>query len=39
MYIVGPARLDETVEGVLDQKVAQVEGVEDAGIVDRDGRI
>lgn len=26
MYVVGPARLDEPVEGALDQNVAQVEG-------------
>jgi len=26
MYLVGPACLDETGEGALDQNVAQVEG-------------
>jgi hypothetical protein len=38
MDIVGPASLDEAIEGALDQDIAQVEWIEDAGIIDRDGR-
>lgn len=38
MDVVSPARIDQTVEGALDQNIAQVEGIENAGIVDRDGR-
>ncbi len=29
-------RLDKTAEGALDQDVAQVEEIEDAGTIDRD---
>ncbi|WP_425287381.1 hypothetical protein [Paramesorhizobium deserti] len=37
MDVIGPARLDETVEGALDQDVARMEAIEDAGIIDRNG--
>ena len=37
--VVGPARLDETVEGAVDQDVAQMKGIENAGITDRGGRV
>jgi hypothetical protein len=33
MDVVGPACFDETVEGALDQDVAQVEGIENAGVI------
>ena len=36
--VVGPARGDQAIEGALDQQIAQMEGIEDAGVVDRDGR-
>ncbi len=39
MYLVVQARSHGTVGGALDQSVSQMEGVEDTGIVERDGRI
>ncbi len=38
MDVVRPARRYEAVGGALHENVAQMERVEDAGIVDRDGR-
>lgn len=36
--IIRPARIDQAVERALDQDIAQMEGVENAGIKDRDRR-
>ncbi|MDL2406219.1 hypothetical protein PY650_11205 [Rhizobium calliandrae] len=32
MNIVGPARVDQAIEGALDQDIPQTKGIEDAGI-------
>jgi hypothetical protein len=37
--IVGPARIDKTINGALDQEIAKMKWIENASVVDCDGRL
>ena len=39
MDFVSPAGFDHAVDGALDKKIAKMEEIKDAGVIDRDRRL